>query len=89
MLYKVPMASVIVTLDIIIWLAVVLAMAGPLILSGVYEALLDLRLLNFIDDRMGSKKSLSVQDKTVLVSTTFRAFSATIPLEDAPQLVTL
>lgn len=63
MLYKVPMASVIVTLDIIIWLVVVLAMAGPLILSGVYEALLDLRLLNFIDDRMGSNKSLSVRDK--------------------------
>ena len=68
MFYKVPTASIIVTLDTIIWLIVVLAMSGPLLLSGAFEALLDLRLLYFIDDRKGSK-SLSVQDKAYTLFT--------------------
>ncbi|OIW35394.1 hypothetical protein CONLIGDRAFT_56785 [Coniochaeta ligniaria NRRL 30616] len=41
-------ALVLVTLDTIIWLSTCFAFAGPMILSGLYEALLDNRILEFL-----------------------------------------
>ena len=41
-------AIVIVTLDYLIWLALCFAFAGPMILSGVFEAFLDSRILDFV-----------------------------------------
>jgi len=41
-------ALILVTLDTIIWLSTCFAFAGPMILSGLYEALLDNRILEFL-----------------------------------------
>ena len=62
MIWKLPVASMIVTADTIIWLFVVLAVAGPVLLSGCYEALLDLRLLKFLDDPTQAKH-MSVRER--------------------------
>jgi len=61
-LIKIPLASLIVTLDTIIWLAVVFAMAGPLLVSGIYEGILDLRTLNFLEAQIVAG-SLTVQQR--------------------------
>ena len=39
---------VVVTLDVLIWLALCFAFSGPMILSGVFEAFLDGRISNFV-----------------------------------------
>jgi hypothetical protein len=61
-LIKIPLASIIVTLDTVIWLAVVFAMAGPLLVSGIYEAILDLRTLNFLEAQIVAG-SLTIQQR--------------------------
>ncbi|KAI6091564.1 hypothetical protein F4821DRAFT_226394 [Hypoxylon rubiginosum] len=59
---KVPFASLVVTLDIIIWTCVSFSVAGPMLTSGIYEAILDARVLSFLDSR--SKENLpTVQQK--------------------------
>ncbi|KAI1380464.1 hypothetical protein F4677DRAFT_406944 [Hypoxylon crocopeplum] len=57
---KVPLASLIVTLDIIIWTCVVFSVAGPMITSGIYEALLDARALTYLESRI-TENTLTVQ----------------------------
>ncbi|KAI1766902.1 hypothetical protein GGR53DRAFT_527888 [Hypoxylon sp. FL1150] len=59
---RVPFASFVVTLDIIIWTCVSFSVAGPMLTSGIYEAILDARVLAFLDSR--SKENLpTVQQK--------------------------
>ena len=41
-------AMIIVTIDTIVWLSVCWALSGPMILSGLYEALLDNRVIDFV-----------------------------------------
>ena len=41
-------ALVLVTLDTVIWLCICFAFAGPMILSGLYEAMLDYRMLELL-----------------------------------------
>lgn len=43
-------AVVIVSIDTLLWLCLCFAFAGPMVLSGIYEAFLDSRLLIFIAD---------------------------------------
>lgn len=50
-------AVIIVTVDILIWLALCFAFSGPMILSGVFEAFLDSRILDFVGHK--GKKNLS------------------------------
>jgi hypothetical protein len=50
-------AGIIVTVDILIWLALCFAFSGPMILSGVFEAFLDSRILDFVG--LERKKDLS------------------------------
>lgn len=45
-------AMAIVTLDTVLWLSVCFALAGPMILSGLYEALLDSRVIEFVRDKV-------------------------------------
>ncbi|KXH44389.1 hypothetical protein CSIM01_13284 [Colletotrichum simmondsii] len=45
-------AGLIVTVDTIIWLSICFAFAGPMILSGLYEAFLDNRVLEFLKNRI-------------------------------------
>lgn len=47
-------AMAIVTLDTVLWLSVCFALAGPMILSGLYEALLDSRVIDFVREKMGN-----------------------------------
>ncbi|RDW92640.1 hypothetical protein BP5796_02034 [Coleophoma crateriformis] len=44
------LAGLLVSLDTIIWLCTCFAFAGPMIVSGVYEALLDSRILHFVEE---------------------------------------
>jgi hypothetical protein len=44
-------AALIVTLDSLIWLATCFAFAAPMILSGLYEAVLDNRMLEFVKSK--------------------------------------
>lgn len=60
--FKIIGASLIVTVDTILWLAILLAFSGPIILSGFYEALLDLRLLRFLHARV-IRNGLTVRDR--------------------------
>lgn len=48
LLYKIPLAALIVTMDTTVWLITIVAMAGPMLLSGFYEAVLDKRILTFV-----------------------------------------
>lgn len=45
-------AAVIVILDTLIWLCTCFAFAAPMILSGLYEAVLDNRMLDFVKEKM-------------------------------------
>jgi hypothetical protein len=53
-------AIIIVTLDVLIWLALCFAFAGPMILSGVFEAFLDSRILAFVGKK-GLSKTMSTR----------------------------
>lgn len=44
-------AVVIVALDTMLWLSICFALAGPMILSGLYEALLDSRVIDFVREK--------------------------------------
>ncbi|KAK1753161.1 hypothetical protein QBC47DRAFT_387900 [Echria macrotheca] len=59
-LLKIPAASAIVSVEILVWLSVVFAISGPILVSTVYEALLDAATLKFLQQRIGSN-SLSVR----------------------------
>jgi hypothetical protein len=50
-------AVMIVTIDVLMWLALCFAFAGPMILSGVFEVFLDSKILSFVGTE--SKKRLS------------------------------
>lgn len=49
------LAGIMVSIDTIIWLCTCFAFAGPMILSGLYEALLDNRILDFVKERIRNK----------------------------------
>lgn len=44
-------AVIIVTFDTMLWLSICFALAGPMILSGLYEAMLDSRVIEFVRDK--------------------------------------
>lgn len=48
-------AMVIVTLDTVIWLSLCWGLSAPMILSGLYEALLDSRVVDFVREKMRSR----------------------------------
>lgn len=44
-------AGIVVILDTMIWLSICFALAGPMILGGLYEALLDNRIVEFVHEK--------------------------------------
>ena len=66
LLYRVPIASAIVTLDIILWIIVIISLSGPFLLSGLYEALLDVRIMRFLESRMQSN-GLTIRQRAHLL----------------------
>ncbi|EXJ75888.1 uncharacterized protein A1O5_00396 [Cladophialophora psammophila CBS 110553] len=51
---KIPAAFVIVAVDVLVWLSVVFATSGPILVSAIYDALLDARILRFLQRHPGS-----------------------------------
>ncbi|KAK4246930.1 hypothetical protein C7999DRAFT_41730 [Corynascus novoguineensis] len=49
-------AGLIVLLDTTIWLGMCFAFAGPMILSGLYEAMLDSRIIEFLREKIQNKR---------------------------------
>src|SRR5437667_2298640 len=51
-LIKVPyiatIAATLVTIDTVAWLSICFALAGPMLLSGIYEAFMDSRILSYL-----------------------------------------
>lgn len=66
LLIKVPLASIVVTLDIVLWLLILITLSGPMCLSGLYEALLDWRVLHYLDRRV-KVNSMSLRERTHLL----------------------
>ncbi|KAF2476029.1 uncharacterized protein BDR25DRAFT_379698 [Lindgomyces ingoldianus] len=60
---KATVAFIIVALDILIWLATVLALAGPMLISGIFEAVLDLRVITLLV----RKRDISLRDQARLL----------------------
>ncbi|KAK4200014.1 hypothetical protein QBC40DRAFT_327869, partial [Triangularia verruculosa] len=65
-LVKIPAAALIVTIDTLVWLSVVFSIAGPILVSAAYEALLDLRILRFLQIRF-NENSMSVRSRAHLL----------------------
>ncbi|KAI0387380.1 hypothetical protein F5Y04DRAFT_3691 [Hypomontagnella monticulosa] len=61
-LLKIIIASIIVAADTLLWTCVVLSAASPMIVSGIYEALLDARLLAYLESRT-DENSLTARQK--------------------------
>ncbi|KXH66235.1 hypothetical protein CSAL01_11700 [Colletotrichum salicis] len=61
-------AGLIVTVDTIIWLSICFAFAGPMILSGLYEAFLDNRVLEFLRTRIyNSRLTLDMRCRCLML----------------------
>jgi hypothetical protein len=59
-------AAILVSIDTLIWLCICFAAAGPMILSGVYEAFLDSRILSVLEKSLDSG-SLTMQMRARLL----------------------
>ncbi|RGP77283.1 hypothetical protein FLONG3_4581 [Fusarium longipes] len=60
---KVPLAVLIIILDLLLWLSIIFSIAGPVIMSGMYEAILDTSILDYIGSRINNN-TLSLQQRT-------------------------
>ncbi|KAH8198454.1 hypothetical protein TruAng_007386 [Truncatella angustata] len=61
-------AAIIVILDTVIWLSTCFAFAAPMILSGLYEAVLDNRMLEFLKEKMQNKRlTLDMRARCLMV----------------------
>jgi hypothetical protein len=59
-------AAILISIDTLIWLCICFAAAGPMILSGVYEAFLDSRILSVLQKSLDSS-SLTMQMRARLL----------------------
>ncbi|OTA89501.1 hypothetical protein M434DRAFT_106889 [Hypoxylon sp. CO27-5] len=59
---KLPLSSLIVTIDTVIWTCIVFSLASPMITSGIYEAILDARVMAYLESRI-KENSLTVHEK--------------------------
>jgi hypothetical protein len=56
MVYKIPIASLLAFMDTMIWLIVVFCLSGPMMLSGVYESLLDYKIVRQLSSMKNQSK---------------------------------
>ncbi|KAK1836425.1 hypothetical protein QBC39DRAFT_338076 [Podospora conica] len=66
LIFKIPAAALLVTLDMLLWTICSMTFAGPMILSATYEAILDRRLLNYLCNKMAAN-GLSVRQRAHLL----------------------
>ncbi|KAI5861434.1 hypothetical protein GGS23DRAFT_606301 [Durotheca rogersii] len=64
---KLPLASFIITLDIVVWTCVVFSTAGIMMTSGVYEALLDARVLGYLRKKIHDNSFTVLERACVLL----------------------
>ena len=63
----VPAAALLAIIDTIQWLITIFALAGPILLSGIYEAMLDSRLLEYLDEKMRNNRLSTAQRAHLLL----------------------
>ena len=61
MLYFAPTAALLAAIDTLQWLMTVFALAGPILLSGIYEAVLDSRILAYVETKIGENRLSTAQ----------------------------
>lgn len=61
-------AAVLVTLDTMIWLMTIFALSGPILVSGIYEASLDQKILGFVRTKIDNGR-LSIAQRAQLLYT--------------------
>ncbi len=61
-------AAVLVTVDTILWLMTIFALSGPILVSGIYEASLDQRILGFVRTKIENGR-LSIRQRAQLLYT--------------------
>lgn len=69
LLFEVPAAALLATLDTIIWMMILISVAGPLLISGTYEAILDARLLRYLESRYQCN-NLTIRERARLLAIT-------------------
>lgn len=55
--------------DNVVWMIIILSGAGPMLIGGLYEAVLDSRLIEYMRSQRQSRGGLSTQDKIKLLTT--------------------
>ena len=69
-IFKTPfialIAAVLVTLDTMIWLMTIFALSGPIVVSGIYEASLDQKILGFVRMKINNGR-LSIAQRSQLL----------------------
>ena len=65
-LYKAPLSAFLVSVDTITWLMIVFTFAGPLLLSGIYEAYTDIRILSYMRKKI-SQSRLPIERRAQLL----------------------
>lgn len=66
LIFVVPLASLFAIIDLFVWISMIVTMAGPMIVSGTFEATLDFRMLKFLQKRV-EKNSMTVRERTHLL----------------------
>ena len=61
-------AAILVTIDTISWLMTIFALSGPILVSGIYEAFIDARILAFLQEKVRNRR-LSVAQRSRLLYT--------------------
>lgn len=59
-------AALLVTIDTISWLMTIFALSGPILVSGIYEALIDARILAFLQEKIRNKRLSTAQRSRLL-----------------------
>lgn len=69
LLFEVPAAALLATLDTIVWMIILISVSGPLLISGTYEAILDARILRFLESRYLCN-NLTIRERAHLLAIT-------------------
>ena len=59
-------AALLVSIDTVLWLLTIFALSGPILLSGVYEAYIDLRVLAYLQGKTRNRRLTTAQRSQLL-----------------------
>ena len=66
--FIIVLAALLITADTIVWLMTVFALSGPILLSGIYEAYMDSRILTYMQTKIDNHR-LSTEQRAHLLYT--------------------